>query len=100
MAKAVKEKEKIAKKKIRKIEILPLELVNYKILIGGIVVIVLGYFALGMEPWDGFMALTVAPILLVVGYCVVIPVGIIYRKNKAETPLSSAEIPVDMSLQK
>ena len=100
MAKAVKEKEKIAKKKIRKIEILPLELVNYKILIGGIVVIVLGYFALGMEPWDGFKALTVAPILLVVGYCVVIPVGIIYRKNKAETPLSSAEIPVDMSLQK
>lgn len=100
MAKALKEKEKIAKRKTRKVEILPLEPVNYKILIGGIVVIVLGYFALGMEPWDGFMALTVAPILLVFGYCVIIPVGIIYRKKQADTPSPSVEIPVDASLQK
>jgi hypothetical protein len=37
-----------------------------------------------MQPWDGFMALTVAPILLLVGYCIIIPVGIIYRKKKVE----------------
>jgi len=73
-------KEKPAKRKAKKIEILPLEAVNYKILIAGVIVVVLGYVALGMQPWDGFMALTVAPILLLVGYCIIIPVGIIYRK--------------------
>ncbi len=88
MAKASKEKEKPAKRKAKKIEILPLEAVNYKILVAGVVVVVLGYVALGMEPWDGFMALTVAPILLLVGYCIIIPVGIIYRKKKVESASS------------
>ncbi len=88
MAKVNKEKEKPGKRKAKKIEILPLEAVNYKILIAGVVVVVLGYVALGMEPWDGFMALTVAPILLLIGYCVVIPVGIIYRKKKVENATS------------
>ncbi len=94
MAKASKEKEKPAKRKAKKIEILPLEAVNYKILVAGVVVVVLGYIALGMEPWDGFMALTVAPILLLVGYCIIIPIGIIYRKKKTETASSlSAQQP-------
>ena len=38
MAKANKEKEKPAKRKAKKIEILPLEAVNYKILVAGVVV--------------------------------------------------------------
>jgi hypothetical protein len=84
MAKAIKEKDKQAKRKIKKIEILPLDPINYKILVCGVITVVLGYVALGMDPWDGFMALTVAPILLVLGYCVIIPVGIIYRRKKAE----------------
>ena len=84
MAKVSKEKEKQSKRRLKKIEGLPLDPINYKILIAGIVVIVAGYIALGTEPWDGFVALTIAPILLVLGYCVVIPFGIIYRPKKAE----------------
>jgi len=93
MAKASKEKEKPAKRKVKKIELLPLDAVNYKILIAGIVVVILGYVALGMEPWDGFMALTAAPILLLVGYCIIIPVGIIYRKKKVENASPMTEQP-------
>ncbi len=33
---------------------------------------------------EGFLPLTVAPILLVLGYCVVIPIGILYRRRKKE----------------
>ena len=99
MAKASKEKEKPAKRKVKKIEILPLEAVNYKILVTGVVVLILGYVALGMEPWDGFMALTVAPILLVAGYCVIIPVGIMYRKKKEENVSSMAEQPAEAATQ-
>ena len=91
MAKVNKEKERTSKRKAKRIEILPLEAVNYKILIAGVVVVILGYVALGMEPWDGFMALTVAPILLVIGYCIIIPVGIIYRKKKTENAAPMTE---------
>ena len=60
MAKVSKEKEKLAKRRGKNIEILPLEPINYKIMIAGILIIVAGYFALGTEPWDGFVALTIA----------------------------------------
>ena len=83
MAKQV-QKEKVAKKKGKRIESLSLEAVNYQIILGGIVVIIIGYFALSASPWDNPIALNVAPVLLVLGYCVIIPLGIIYRKKKSE----------------
>jgi ABC-type polysaccharide/polyol phosphate export permease len=100
MAKFVKEKDKLSKRKGRKIEILPLEATNYKILIAGVAVVILGYFALSMEPWDGFMPITLAPMLLVLGYCVVIPIGIIYRKKKEEVAQLMSEGSPDAALQK
>ena len=60
---------------------LPLTKTNYQILGAGVVVIALGYIALGQQPWDGFMALTAAPVLLVLGYCVIVPLGILYRRK-------------------
>ncbi len=99
MAKATKEKEKPAKRKVKKIDVLPLEAVNYKILIAGVVVVVLGYIALAMEPWDGFMALTAAPILLVIGYCIIIPVGIMFRKKMPEVAPAMIEQPAEPAAQ-
>ncbi len=47
-------------------------------------VLLVGYWALAQPPVDGFLSLTLAPILLVVGYCVLIPVAIIYtHKGRA-----------------
>jgi uncharacterized membrane protein len=60
---------------------LPFTKINYQILGAGLLCIVLGYVALAQDPWNGSMALVVAPILLVLGYCVVIPIGILFRKN-------------------
>lgn len=100
MARAAREKEKLARRKGKRFEILPLEPVNYKILGAGVLVVILGYVALGMEPWDGFMALTVAPILLVIGYCVLLPLGIIYRRKKEEVPPAAATVPQEPLTQK
>ena len=47
----------------------------------GLVTIVLGYVLLSIPPADGFLSLTLAPILLVVGYCVLIPTAILIRGN-------------------
>ena len=63
-------------------ETFPLEKENYIILGIGLLVIVLGYLALSGNTVEGFSQLTVAPILLVFGYCVIIPVGIMYRKKE------------------
>jgi hypothetical protein len=63
---------------------LPFNKMNYQILGAGILAIILGYVALAQEPWNGTMPLVVAPILLVLGYCVLVPIGILYHR-KAST---------------
>jgi|GEM_PF-314749 len=63
----------------------------------GLVLVVIGYLCMstGMVPmsdvasnegiWNNSLAVTVAPILLVLGYCVVIPFSIIYRFGRQDT---------------
>lgn len=85
MSKQLQKEKTVAKKRIKSTGILVLEPINYKILAVGISIIVLGYIALSATPWDNPLAITVAPILLVLGYCVVIPVGIIYRRKQIGT---------------
>ncbi len=75
----------------QKAESLPFTKTNYQILTGGIVTIILGYLALLQEPWDGFMPLVAAPILLVLGYVVIVPLGILYRK-RSEAPSGAEDL--------
>ena len=74
--------EKKQAKKSKPNTILPLERENFIIMGVGLIVIVLGYLALSENKVEGFMPLVVAPILLILGYCVIIPVGIMYRKKE------------------
>jgi hypothetical protein len=53
---------------------------NFIIMGIGLFVILLGYAAMLHDSVEGVLPLVVAPILLVLGYCVIIPVGILYRK--------------------
>lgn len=72
-------------------EHLPLARENYRILGVGVLVIIAGYLAMMQGSVEGFLPLVAAPILLVVGYCVIIPFGILYRKSmfQRETPDST-----------
>ena len=51
---------------------------NYTIIGIGIALIILGYFFMSANSVDGFLPTVVAPVLLIFGYCVVVPVGILY----------------------
>jgi len=62
---------------------LPLDRQNFVIIGIGLLVIIAGYAAMLEGSIEGFLPLVVSPILLVLGYCVIIPVGILYRKRKA-----------------
>ena len=55
--------------------------INYLILCAGIAVILLGYIVMAMGDATSPLSMTVAPIILMLGYCVIVPVGIIYRKK-------------------
>jgi hypothetical protein len=63
---------------------LPFTRINYLGLGIGLVIVVIGYICLAQPPWDGFVSLTLAPILLFLGYCVVIPVSILLREPKSK----------------
>lgn len=64
----------------------PLQKQNFLIIGFGIVVIIVGYLLMATgiteEPalpdgkWNNVFAVSIAPILLVIGYCVIIPFGI------------------------
>jgi fumarate reductase subunit C len=66
----------------RKESALPFTRANVILFFTGLVLIVVGYIALGVKPWNSFVSLNVAPVLLVLGYCVVIPVAILYHKKE------------------
>lgn len=84
MAKIVK--GKIGKKsKVQ--DVFPFERENYAIIGVGLLFIIAGYIAMSGNVVEGFSQLTVSPILLLIGYCVVIPIGILYRKK--EKPVSN-----------
>ena len=55
---------------------------NVRFFIAGIVVILLGYFFLAQPPVDGFLSLTLAPILLLIGYCVLVPIAVLISEGK------------------
>lgn len=90
MAKLVKRQDK----RRQKDEKLPLGKENFIIIGVGIAVIVVGYLALANGPIEGFLPLVLAPILLVLGYCVIIPLGIMYRRSYLKSENSSQTQPV------
>ena len=63
---------------------LPFTRKNWSLAIAGLAVIVLGYVFLRIPPAEGFLSLTLAPVLLVVGYCVLIPMAILVRDQPAD----------------
>lgn len=88
MARPVKKKS--TKKRRTGEQTLPLTRINYTLLLVGVGVIILGYLFMSEGSVDGLMPITISPLLLVIGYCVIIPVALLYRKReeisrKAET---------------
>ena len=72
----------------------PLTSYNYKIIGLGAIVIAIAYglmsTAISDDPnqWNNTLAVSVAPVLLTIGYCVIIPFGLLARESsKNEHPI-------------
>ena len=90
MAKPVTKAKKTAGKQ-KKEMFFPFGKENFIIIAIGIVVLIIGYFFLSQNPPDGTGPMVIAPILLVLGYCVIIPYGILKKPKSEETATEEPE---------
>jgi hypothetical protein len=69
---------------------MPFEKQNITIILAGVALIILGYYLMSISDTMGVLALDIAPIILVIGYIIVIPYGIMHGAKrlvvKKETP--------------
>lgn len=72
---------------------LPFTRKNWTLFGVGLLVIVAGYVLLRIPPVDGFLSLTAAPILLVIGYCVLVPAAILVREGEADDTNTDTDKP-------
>jgi len=58
---------------------------NYMFFALGLVLIILGYVIMAMGEVNSFQSLTLAPIMLFIGYIVLIPLALLYRDKPTTT---------------
>ncbi|MDX9758429.1 MAG: DUF3098 domain-containing protein [Bacteroidota bacterium] len=56
--------------------------VNYMILGAGVLVVIIGFLVMSAGDAVSPLSVTIAPIILFLGFCVIIPIGIIYKPKK------------------
>ena len=67
--------------KIQLIEGWAFEKTNYTIFVIGVILIITGYIVMANGTVNSFQSLTLAPILLFLGYIIFIPAALIYRSK-------------------
>ncbi len=61
----------------------PLKRTNYMIISAGVALLIIGYIFMAIpDDPDAFLTRTLAPVILVISFLVVIPVGLLYREKK------------------
>ncbi len=77
-------KEKKIKKSTQFVKNLSLTKTNYLIFGLGLLVIIVGYFVMASGDTYSFRSLSVAPVILLLGYLIIIPISILYRKDESK----------------
>lgn len=54
---------------------------NYVLFAIGVFVIIVGYLTMYLGKVDSFQSLILSPILLLIGYLIIIPYALLYRNN-------------------
>ncbi len=62
---------------------------NYILFGIGLLLIILGFYFMSLGEWNSTSSLVVSPIILFVGFVVVMPASILYRKKEADKSIKS-----------
>lgn len=85
MAKVVKKKSsKIVKKQSVSPFNIYWEKSHYYLFGLGILLVIIGFYVMSIGQWDSFESLVISPILLFLGYVVIFPLSILFKKKKSE----------------
>lgn len=57
---------------------------NYTFFSLGILVIVLGFYFMSLGEWNSTSSLIISPILLIIGFVIIIPFSIFYKKKNEQ----------------
>jgi hypothetical protein len=83
MAKLKEKKQDRKKEKTREKFQFPLTKTNFMIIGLGVLILIIGYICMAVpDDPDAFMTRTLAPILLVFAYLIIIPIGLFYRDKR------------------
>ena len=63
---------------------LPFAKENYLLFISGIVTLIAGYYFMTIGSWDSLASLYISPVLLIIAYCVLLPLAIMKKFKKNE----------------
>ena len=74
-------KEQLKKNKMKVSQSWSFSKLNYFIFTFGLILIFLGYLVMATGEVNSFQSLTLAPILLFIGYIILIPISLIIEKN-------------------
>jgi len=55
---------------------------NYIFFVAGIITIILGYIIMAAGDTNSFQSLSLAPVLLFIGYIILIPIALLYKRKK------------------
>jgi len=92
---AVKTKKKIVKTSVKSLPSpfnIYWERTNYLLFGLGMLLIIFGFYFMSLGKWDSASSLLVSPILLFIGFVIVMPASILYRKKEvAESEVIKTE---------
>jgi hypothetical protein len=52
---------------------------NYYLLFAGLGILILGYILMSEGPWDNSLSLSASPVILLIGYLIIIPLSIFFK---------------------
>ena len=55
--------------------------INYLLFLIGVVTIITGYIIMYLGETESFQSVKLSPVILVIGYCVIIPISILYKSR-------------------
>lgn len=65
---------------------------NYLILVTGMILLIIGYFVMSIDPWNSTPAIVISPIILLIVYILIVPAAILYRKKGKADKTEGEEI--------